>query len=149
MIGNGKYELNLQVLQHQKVSVGTLSDRISKLRKERGEALAWDEVKAVLRESLGFYDKVEITADEDATLQAIFAKTMAGNTGDVKTLYKTLGELANTAVRILNDKSVLGWMSGSHSATPVPLFAVGVGAERFSGWHDNTEVVPLMLELVE
>ncbi len=149
VIGNGKYDLNLQVLQHQKVSVGTLSDRISKLRKEKGEALTWDEVKALLRESLGFYDKVEITPEEDATLQAIFAKTMAGNTGDVKTLYKTLGELANKAVQILNDKSVLAWTSGSHSATPVPLFAVGVGAERFSGWHDNTEIVPLMLQLVE
>ncbi len=150
IIGNGKYELNLKVLQHQKVSVGTLSDQITQLRKEKGKGLQWEDVKQVLRTSLGFYDKVELTSEEDKALQAIFKKSAKRNkAGDVKTLYKTLGELANKAVQILNDKSILAWTSYSHSATPVPLFAVGVGAERFSGWHDNTEVVPLMLQLVE
>ncbi len=148
VIGNGKYELNLKVLQNQKISVATLSDKIQALHKEHGANLQWDAVKALLTEALGFYNAVEITPEEDAELQTIFARSKSNENTDKKTLYKNLSALSDAAVRILNDKSILGWTSGSHSATPVPLFAVGVGAERFSGWHDNTEIKGLMLQLV-
>ncbi len=99
--------------------------------------------------SAGLLSCLEITEEEDAALHAIFERLMAGEDKDVKTLYKTLGELADAAIGILNGKAVLGWISGSHSATPVPLFSVGAGAERFSGWHDNTEMKALILQSVE
>ncbi len=142
VIGNGKYVTNLQVLQHQNVSVGTLSDMLRK-------ATTWEDVKNLLTEQMGFYTAVEISEEEDATLKAIFEESQKGSEGDVKTLYKTLGKLADKAVAILNDKSILGWTSYSHSATPVPLFAIGQGAERFAGWHDNTEIKGLILEAIE
>ncbi len=144
IIGDGRYELNLKALQHQNVSVSVLSDKIAQLRKTRGADLTWEELRELLTQTLGFYNQVTLSEEEDTALQAIFARTMSGDEADVKTLYKTLGELADKAVRILNEKSVIGWTSGSHSATPVPIFSVGVGAERFAGWHDNTEVAPLI-----
>ncbi len=55
IIGNGKYELNLQVLQHQQVSVDVLSDKIAALQKEKGQDLQWAEIKDVLAQALGFY----------------------------------------------------------------------------------------------
>ncbi len=148
VIGNGKYELNLKVLQHQTMSVDQLSNKMRALYKEQGDSLSWEAVRMQLTEALGFYQAVEITPEEEATLQEVFARSKSEGSQDVKKLYSNLSELADVAVRILNDKSVLGWTSGSHSATPVPLFAVGVGAERFSGWHDNTELKGLMLQLV-
>lgn len=41
---------------------------------------------------------------------------------------------------VLNETSNIGWASGSHSAMPVPVFAVGKGAELFTGWYDNTDI---------
>jgi alkaline phosphatase len=29
------------------------------------------------------------------------------------------------------------------------VFAIGAGAERFSGWHDNTELIPLIQKAIE
>lgn len=39
----------------------------------------------------------------------------------------------------MNRKASIGWTTGSHSGVPVPVFAVGKGAEKFSGRMDNTE----------
>ena len=34
----------------------------------------------------------------------------------------------------------VGWQSGGHSNGYVPVFAIGVGAELFSGRIDNTDI---------
>lgn len=36
------------------------------------------------------------------------------------------------------------WSSLNHTSTPVPIYAIGVGAERFAGEKDNTAVAPLI-----
>ncbi|MBR2266636.1 MAG: alkaline phosphatase, partial [Paludibacteraceae bacterium] len=45
------------------------------------------------------------------------------------------------AIRQLNATARVGWTSSAHTAANVPVFAIGVGAERFTGWYDNTEIV--------
>lgn len=40
----------------------------------------------------------------------------------------------------LNRKSSIGWTTGGHTATPVPVFSIGKGAEKFSGRMDNTDI---------
>lgn len=34
----------------------------------------------------------------------------------------------------------ISWATGAHTALPVPVFAIGVGAEKFAGYYDNTEI---------
>ena len=63
----------------------------------------------------------------------------------MKTMYKDINEIGALAVKMLNDKSKIGWTTTAHSAHAVPIFAVGVGAERFSGWHDNSDIAKLIL----
>ena len=41
-------------------------------------------------------------------------------------------------------KAHIGWTTRAHSAHAVPIFAIGKKAHLFSGWHDNTEIVPLI-----
>lgn len=40
----------------------------------------------------------------------------------------------------LNDRCSVSWSTGGHTGTYVPVFSVGVNAERFSGRMDNTEL---------
>ena len=58
----------------------------------------------------------------------------------VRTLYKI------NALALLNHKAGLGWTTQGHSAAAVPIFAIGVGAEHFTGWHDNSEIAPLIYQ---
>ena len=39
----------------------------------------------------------------------------------------------------LNKKCKFGWTTTSHTGEPVPVYAIGKGAEKFGGRMDNTE----------
>lgn len=44
------------------------------------------------------------------------------------------------AVNDLNKKAKVGWTTFSHCGAPVPVWAIGVGSERFAARQDNTEI---------
>lgn len=131
----------LQLLQYQKCSSDALSNRLSALHQEKGAKLSWNEVKEMLSENTGLYTHVEITDEEDALLQAAY-KSMKGKHSSRKTLYEDINVLAAKAIAILNHKAGLGWVGENHTAAAVPVFAIGVGAERFTGWMDNSHIAP-------
>ena len=147
-LGNSDYVLNLKVLAEQKCSSDLLSDQLGNLQKQEGAALTWEQVKEVMSLNTGLYTAVEMSDEEDKVLQSAYADMMQ-HVGVQKTLYKDINALASKALSILNQKSRLGWTSHGHTASAVPVFAIGVGAERFTGWHDNTEIAPLIYEATQ
>lgn len=146
-LGNSDYTLNLQILQNQKGSIGTLHYKTRDLHKEKGKKLTFDDVKNMLREQLGFYDNVEITEEEEALLKTAYKNMMRNHGTTVKTLYQDIDEVANVAMKILNKKAKLGWTSHGHTGAAVPVFAIGVGAEKFTGWQDNTDIKKHLVNL--
>lgn len=40
----------------------------------------------------------------------------------------------------MNRKASIGWTTGSHTGAPVPVYAIGKGAEKFMGRMDNTDI---------
>ena len=147
-LGNSDYVLNLKVLANQQCSLDKLSDQLSDLHKAEGKNLQWEQMKQLIAANTGLYTLVEMTEEEDANLQDAFASMMS-HQDVVKTLYKDLNALAAKALAILNKKSRLGWTSGGHTASAVPIFAIGVGAERFTGWHDNSKIAPLIYQATQ
>lgn len=53
------------------------------------------------------------------------------------------------SIRKLDATARVGWTSSAHSAANVPVFAIGVGAERFTGWYDNTLIMKKIMDAVE
>lgn len=147
-LGNSHYTLDLQLLRHQHCSEGKLSDELSALYNVNSHP-DWQNVRDLLQQRLDFYTDITITEDEDEELQAIFRKTIEDrDESTVKTLYKDINALSGAAVALLNKKAMLGWTSYSHTAAAVPIFAIGKGAEQFTGWQDNTAVAPKILNIV-
>lgn len=134
-LGNSDYTLHLDVLQNQQCSAWILSDLFSQLFKEKQKP-SWEDVKRIYKEQLGFWDKVEITAAEERELKTLYKNTRAK-------------ESADAGIALLNKKAHIGWTTRAHTAHVVPIFAIGPGAEIFSGWHDNTEIVPLIKEAIK
>lgn len=147
-LGNSDYTLHLDLLQHQQCSAWILSDLFSQLFKEKQKP-SWEDVKRIYQEQLGFWDKVEITAAEEAELKTLYKSARAKKSKDTKTMYKTINALGDAGIALLNKKAHIGWTTRAHSAHVVPIFAIGPGAEIFSGWHDNTEIVPLIKEAIK
>lgn len=147
-LGNSDYTLNLQVLQYQQCSAWVLSDRFSQLFADNNTP-TWEETKAVWQESLGFWGPVSISEDEEAELRAAYDKATRREGEDLQTMYKDINQLGELGIAMINRKAKLGWTSHAHTAHAVPVFATGVGAELFAGWHDNSQMVPLILEALQ
>ena len=142
-LGNSDYTLHLDLLQHQHCSAWILSDRFTQLFKDNKKP-KWEQVQAIYRESLSFWDQVEITAEEERDLKALYKKARKGKAKDTKNMYKSVNALGEAGIALLNKKAHVGWTTHAHSAHAIPIFAIGPNAHLFSGWHDNTDLVPLL-----
>lgn len=144
-LGNSDYTLHLDLLQNQKCSAWALSDMFTQLFKANKKP-AWEEVKKIYSDNLGFWTNVEISEDEEKELKTLYKAACKHKSKDTETMYKNINALGEAGIALLNKKAHIGWTTRAHSAHAVPIFAIGAGAERFSGWHDNTEIAPLILQ---
>ncbi|MDF2511129.1 MAG: alkaline phosphatase [Herbinix sp.] len=64
-------------------------------------------------------------------------------------LYGTYEPLTVTITHILNNKSGIDFTSYSHTGLPVPVFAIGNGAELFEGYYDNTDIYKSVAKLTK
>lgn len=139
-LGNNQ-PLRLERLAYQQCSSDTLSARLTALCQQYAEQLTWEQVKVFLAANTGLFGGLSVTAEEEAVLQDAF-NNMMRQQASLKTLYADINALAAKAKEMVNHKAGLGWTTHSHTATAVPVFAVGVGAERFTGWMDNSDIAP-------
>ena len=147
-LGNSDYTLHLDLLRHQQCSEWILSDRFVQLFRDKKKP-TWEDVKTLYRETLGFWDGVQLTADEEKELKTLYKNARAKKSSDTKTMYKTLNALGAAGVDLLNKKAHVGWTTRAHSAHAIPLYSIGPNAELFSGWHDNTDIVPLIRKAIQ
>ena len=147
-LGNSDYTLHLDVIQNQKCSSWVLSDAFTQLFKENKKP-SWEQVKAIYTEYLGFWETVEICEKEEQALKAVYDKAIKGKSKDTKTMYKTINKLGDEGIELLDKKAHIGWTTRAHSAHAVPIFSIGVNAQLFSGWHDNSEIAPMILKAIK
>ncbi len=57
--------------------------------------------------------------------------------------------VAQTAAKILANKVGISWVTFKHTATPVPVRAIGVGAEHFTGLYENTDLPKRIEQLMK
>lgn len=147
-LGTGEYALNLKVLKNQKKSELEFSNVLHQMRKESKGIVPWETIQQILSEYFGFWKEVPLNDVEEQKLKSIYLQTFANNDADMeKSEYSESELLAAEAKRILNNKALIGWTSGGHSAGLVPVCAIGVGAESFSMRTDNAEL-PLKIAAI-
>ncbi len=118
-------------LARQTMSVDAFESRVMELFKKNAK-LTFDETKPLLKDAFGFVfrgpdadekDPMLLTKAEEKELADAFPKNLGG------------------ACRlVMSHKAGLGWSSGAHTAMPVMTTAQGPGAEKFSGFIENTDI---------
>lgn len=136
-LGNSNYTLRFHMLQPQQCS---LPDLTSAIAEATAEGLTWEHLQAMLAERLGFGTHIKLNAAEEAQLRDAYDRTMAGAADKVHNEYSDDDMIAVTAINILNRKAKCGWTTGAHSGAPVGVYAIGYGAEQFTGVIDNTDI---------
>ena len=150
------YAFYMDRLVNQKCSAGAISEFIKKNHPQ-----SFDELKPFLAEKFGFdfssadpkENPMAITKAERKQLSSAFAYDLEmarkGKRDDEAYDAKKVSRLPTAVKSILSHKCGIGWTSGSHTALPVLTTANGPGAERFTGFIDNTDISKILKELVK
>ena len=134
------YKISTNLLKSQKLSKDESTRHFQSLRDANNNKVSWEQVKQMLTDDFGFWDTVELTADEEKKLQEVYQKSFKGTMQKEKSLYSENEQMAATAVRILDGKAGLGWTTGGHTAGLVPVYACGAGQELFIPHNDNAQI---------
>ncbi len=146
-IGNREYEYesNVALLANQKHSLEELNKVTRAFKERNGGKPSFDQVLAFIRSDqvmgLSFESVDKRYLDE---FRLAYKASIAAHTPEQKKVNKELygsnDPIAVTSVRILNHMAGIGWTSFSHTASHVPVYAIGPGQNLFSGQIDNTEI---------
>jgi len=143
------YNARLQLIDYQKASKEEFQNRMKALVKD-GDINTWDEMKSILTQTFGFWQGVPVTEKQEASLKSKFEDTVAlRHSDEQKTLYANFSGFVAEVYKVLNDAAGIGFVATSHTGNPVPVFAVGVGADRFKSLNNNTEIPSKILRIVE
>ena len=100
VLARNLYELHLDVIGHQRITIERLGKELHKMHDVQGDKLEWNTVKTFITENFGFWDKVQLTDNQTKRLEDAFRKIMNGTSQDLKTLYQKDDELAVTVRNI-------------------------------------------------
>jgi alkaline phosphatase len=154
-------------IQHQKVSYDLFNAQVAEWR-EAGDVI-FEDTLPTIEENFGLVilsedEMAELQAQADEgdheaadrlglalsereiqILQAAFERSMLGeeeraNDEWTYLLYGGYEPYVVNLTQILNQKAGLSWTSYSHTGVPVQTSAIGVGAEMFNGYYDQTDI---------
>lgn len=101
-----------------------------------------------LMKSVFGLEYADLNAYQKEKLEDAFDKSLCGtnnnNADENRLLYGGYEPIIVTITHILNERASIGWTSYSHTGVPVPVFAIGQGAQRFAGFYDNTDIAKQM-----
>ncbi len=145
-----KYSTYLSKLSNQTISFSKFnSDFVSKYKKEN---TAFEEVIEDIEDNYG----VSFSDEETETLQKAYIRTLkvgalskSEMTDEEYELYGTYEPITITISHIMAHKAGLNYSTYAHTGIPVPVYAMGFGAEMFNGSYDNTDIFNKLYELMD
>lgn len=149
-VGNNTtgYSAPLATLTGQKVSKEAFSDFCKGILRSR-MVYRWEDMKEYLTDNLGFWRTVEVTPEQEEEIRSMFDDIFEqrNSAPDQETLYANFNAFSTLIFNILNENAGVGWTSAKHTGTAVPVFAIGVGAEKFASMHDNVAIPRTIMEV--
>ncbi len=143
------YESDLRILGHQKLSAQAFSEKVSQWaeRKNVGFSMALDSVKTYFGlGSVQLDSALALTSEEKTALKQAYTASMNGGNSDGHA-YGQGDPLTMSLKKLLSHKAGVGWTTNVHTALPVPVFAIGQGAQEFCGVYDNTDIAKRIIRV--
>ena len=151
---SSQYESIFEILNYQKISYEIFSNKVDNWKNSKiiTQAMVLDSVKYYF----GLGDekknkKLALSKYETKRLLEAYAYSFDNKSKtDDEEYYINYGgydPLCVTVTHLLNQKSGIDWSTYSHTALPVPIYAIGVGANMFSGQLDNTDIGNKIMKL--
>ncbi len=153
-----KYDSYFNVLDQQKISYDLFSNKIFKEYKDSSQGKPnFEDVVPLLKEYFGLevsgegnlvLKDFELRALKTAFIQTLSGVKVNSDTADYL-LYGGYDPFTVQITHILNQKAGIAWTSYSHTGVPLPTSAIGIGAESFNGFYDNTDLSQKLMSIME
>ncbi len=130
------------VIDRQKVSKDVLEAAIKKMQTD---GKSWDDMRAYLDKNLGLWSTFAVSLDQEYAMR----KAYGDGVFDRADYTSEGGKVATIAIEIVNKAAGIEWTSFGHTAVPVPIYSIGVGAENFKGVMDNTELSKKLIQILK
>ncbi|MCQ2973938.1 MAG: alkaline phosphatase [Bacteroidales bacterium] len=148
------YESAFKFMKNQKISYYSFSDSVKVYSKQKQ---SFDFVLDKVQNYFGLGNKeigLGLSDFEQKRLKTAYELAFERNLNnmsfqELKLYYGTYEPVTVTVTHILDNKAGVDWASFSHTALPVPVFAIGVGAEVFNGYYDNTDIPKRIMQLAQ
>ncbi len=62
--------------------------------------------------------------------------------------YGSYNQVSISVAHVVSERANIQWTTYAHSATAIPLSAIGIGSEEFGGYKDNTEIGKKMADIL-
>lgn len=130
----------LKYIDSQRISKEAFSAHCKSMLNDR-RIYTWDDMKEILKEKMGLFSTVPVSENDEQRLRNGFEETFKlRNSDDQETLYANFNAFAVDVFSVFNKAAGFAFTTTSHSANPVPVYAIGCGAELFTGYTDNTNI---------
>ena len=134
--------------QYVKVSKEEFSNYCKGILRSR-MIYTWADMKEYLTENFGMFNHIKVSPEEENALRAKFDETFEQrNSADQETLYASFNAFAVAVFDIINNATGTIFTTTGHSGNPVPVFAVGVGSDKFKGVNDNTDLPVILRDIL-
>ena len=141
------YNMQPQYIDYQKISKDRFNDECKAILQSR-RIFTWEDMKEMLEEQLGLWKGVPVTEKQTEMLKEKFIKTFElRNSEDQKTLYSNFDEFSTAVFHVFNEICGIGWVTYNHTGNYVPVYAIGVDADKFAGLHDNTDIPEILRKI--
>ncbi len=148
------YALYPERLKNQTMSVGAFDQAVQSFLSENPQA-DFDAIAPLITQAFGLIAKnrpknnpLAVSNEEKKQLKEAFKHDCELHHRHVnenkKYDGKKLYQLGGVCRLILSHKSGIGWSSSAHTAMPVLTTAQGIGAERFIGLIENTQISAIL-----
>lgn len=148
-LGNQKteYTSHFEYLQHQKTSYDKFNSIIADFQLNLSGNFENDlnNLLGLVGENFGLGKEIPITEEEKSKLWFAFEKSISKK-GQDSTLYGNYPPITETIIYLMSEKAGVGWTSLSHTGINIPIYAIGPGAELYSGVIDNTDIPKLIMK---
>ena len=155
-LGNsGTSQNHINLLVNQKSSQGILASATRKFIRDNGAEMTFEHIKPFITEKTGLVfsssespktGNLILTEDEVKELESTFATSKAAVLANQS---EGRDVLAQTMMRVLNNKSGVFWGHGGHSALPVLTSTWGNQAAQVAyGIRDNTDIFKQLKQTV-
>lgn len=144
-VKDNKYESCIKLLSNQKHSLEMLNEVIRDFKEQHNGRPTYNQMlDFIASNEVMKLDISELSSKQQEKFKAAYKASVALQTdAQIKKNRDNYGSaepLAITSMQILNEMASIGWTTFSHTASHVPLYAIGANQDLFSGQIDNTEI---------